>query len=80
MAGGDPAPAVNEPHYLCRLRHYWDPSYCQGDLFLDSPDAHFTVVWLFGWLTQVLSLEATAWAGRLFSWALISAGWTRLVH
>ncbi|QDV73323.1 DUF6798 domain-containing protein [Botrimarina mediterranea] len=80
VAGGDPSPGVNEPHYLCRLRHFWDPSYCPGDLFLDSPDAHFTVVWLFGWVTQLFSLEATAWIGRLVSWALIAAGWTRLVH
>jgi hypothetical protein len=80
VAGGDPSPGVNEPHYLCRLRHFWDPSYCPGDLFLDSPDAHFTVVWLFGWVTQLLSLEATAWLGRVLSWALIAAGWTRLVQ
>lgn len=78
VAGGDPAPAVNEAHYLCRLKHFWDPAYCRGDLFLESPDAHFTVVWLFGWVTQFLSLEATAWLGRLISWALLATGWTRL--
>ncbi|MEQ8846404.1 DUF6798 domain-containing protein [Botrimarina sp.] len=78
VAAGDPPPRVNEAHYLCRLKHFWDASYCRGDLFLDSPDAHFTVVWLFGWLTRILSLEATAWAGRLLSWTLVAIGWTRL--
>lgn len=79
VAGGAPAPGVNEAHYLCRLKHYWDPAYCPGDLFLESPDAHFTVVWLFGWVTQFISLEATAWLGRLLSWALLAFSWQRLV-
>ncbi|TWT95910.1 hypothetical protein Pla108_29870 [Botrimarina colliarenosi] len=79
IAGGDPAPGVNEAHYLCRLKHFADPSYCRGDLFLESPDAHFTVVWLFAWVTQWVSLETTAWIGRLASWALLAVGWTRLV-
>lgn len=79
VLAGAPPPGVNEAHYLCRLRHYWDPAYCPGDLFLDSPDAHFTVVWLFGWVTQFFSLEATAWFGRLLSWGLIAIGWQRLI-
>lgn len=79
VAAGDAAPHVNEAHYLCRLRHFWDASYCRGDLFLESPDAHFTVVWLLGWLTRLVSLEATAWIGRAISWGLLAVGWTRLV-
>ena len=79
-AAGDPAPARNEPHYLCRLKHFWDAGYCPGDLFLDSPDAHFTVVWLLGWVTQFVSLETTAWLGRLASWGLLAWGWRRLVE
>lgn len=78
VAGGDPAPHRNEAHYLTRLKHYWDPDWCAGDFFLETPDAHFTVVWLCGWLTLFLSLEATAWAGRLLSWALLAWGWARL--
>lgn len=80
VVAGDPTPGVNEPHYLCRLKHYWDPGYCPGDLFLDSPDAHFTVVWLFGWVTKFASLETTAWAGRLLSWGLLAIGWQRLMR
>ena len=79
VAGGDAAPHRNEAHYLCRLKHFWDPEWCQGDLFLESPDAHFTVVWLFGWVTLWLSLDATAWLGRFLSWALLAWGWNRLV-
>ncbi|QDT68308.1 hypothetical protein MalM25_12290 [Planctomycetes bacterium MalM25] len=79
VAVGDPAPMVNEAHYLCRLKHYWNPEYCPGDLFLESPDAHFTVVWLFGWVTRFLSLPATAWLGRVISWALLAVAWRRLV-
>ncbi len=79
VVGGDHAPMVNEAHYLCRLKHYWDPAFCAGDLFLESPDAHFTVVWLFGWVTKFLSLETTAWVGRLLSWGLLAIGWQRLI-
>ena len=75
---GDPAPHQNEPYYLCRLKHFWNPSWCAGDLFLDSPDAHLTFVWTFGWLTKWLSLSATAWTGRVFVWALLAWAWQRL--
>ena len=34
IVGGAPAPRVNEPHYLCRLKHFWDPTWAAGDLFL----------------------------------------------
>ena len=77
---GDPPPLRNEAHYLCRLKHFWDPGYCAGDLFLESPDAHFTVVWLVGWATRFVSLEAVAWIGRAVSWGLIAAGWARLTR
>ncbi|TWT48640.1 DUF6798 domain-containing protein [Botrimarina hoheduenensis] len=80
VAGGDPAPHRNEAHYLCRLKHYWDPSYCPGDLFLESPEAHFTIVWLLGWLSLVVSLPVLAWIGRGLSWGLLAWGWTRLSH
>jgi hypothetical protein len=75
---GDPAPHQNEPYYLCRLKHFWNPPWCAGDLFLDSPEAHLTFVWTFGWLTKWLSLSATAWAGRVFVWALLAWAWQRL--
>jgi hypothetical protein len=75
---GDPAPHQNEPYYLCRLKHFWNPTWCAGDLFLDSADAHLSFVWTFGWLTKWLSLSATAWAGRVFVWGLLAWAWQRL--
>lgn len=78
VASGDPPPMVNEPHYLCRLKHYWNPNWCQGDLFLDSTDAHLTVVIAFGWLTKYFSLTTVAWMGRLLSWTLLAIGWRSL--
>jgi hypothetical protein len=75
---GDPAPRVNEPHYLGRMKHFWDPTWCAGDVFLESPDAHGLFVWAFGWVTKYLSLTATAWVGCLLAWALLAWAWQRL--
>src|SRR5690606_4924242 len=60
-----PLPAVNEPHFLAKAKHYWDPAWCPGDLFLDSADAHLVYFQAIGLVAQVLSLEATAWLGRV---------------
>ena len=62
--GAWPVPEVNETHYLTKAKHYWNPSWCPGDLFLDSLDAHQVFYWTCGWLTRFLSLPATAWCGR----------------
>lgn len=75
---GEPAPHVNEPHYLGRMKHFWDPAWCAGDVFLESPDAHGLFVWAFGWLTQWLSLPATAWVGRIVAWTMLAWAWQRL--
>ncbi len=75
---GEPVPHLNEPHYLGRLKHFWDPSWCAGDLFLDSPDAHGLFVWSFGWVTKYLSLTATAWVGRALAWTFLAWAWQRL--
>lgn len=75
---GEAAPHVNEPHYLGRMKHFWDPSWCAGDVFLESPDAHGLFVWAFGWVTKYLSLTATAWVGRVAAWSLLAWAWQRL--
>lgn len=77
LAGTAP-PDVNEAHYLSKARHYWDPAWCQGDLFLESANAHLAFYWLFGWATRCLSLEATAWLGRAVTWWLLAWAWQRL--
>ena len=77
---GSPPPAVNEAHYLAKAKHYWQPEWCAGDFFLESADAHEVFFWSFGWLTQFLSLPATAWTGRLLVWLLFALSWRRLVR
>jgi hypothetical protein len=75
---GAPAPMVNESHYLVKAKSYWDPDWCQNDLFVASGKAHVTFYYTIGWLTQYFSLETTAWIGRLFGWSLIAIGLSHL--
>jgi hypothetical protein len=75
---GDPPPHVNESHYLCRLKHYWEPAWCAGDMFLESTDTQLVFIWAFGWITRWVSLPATAWIGRLLAWAFVAWAWQRL--
>ncbi len=63
---------------MSRAKHFWNPDWCAGDLFLRSPDAHGLFVWTFGALTKWLSLPATAWVGRLVAWTLLAWAWQRL--
>lgn len=74
---GDPAPAVNEAHYLVKAKNFWDPTFCSGDLFVASGKAHTTFYWTFGFLTQFVSLGATAWIGRLIGWTMLAIGLRR---
>ena len=74
---GDPAPAVNEAHYLVKAKNYWDPAFCANDLFASSGKAHTTFYMVFGWLTRFASLETVAWVGRLAGWLVIAVGLQR---
>ncbi|MCA9257541.1 MAG: hypothetical protein KDA61_00010 [Planctomycetales bacterium] len=80
VVGGAPPPDVNETHYLAKSRHYWDQSYCPGDAFFDSADAHVLFCWTFGRLAAWLPLDVSAWICRLAAWALLAAGWTALIR
>jgi hypothetical protein len=73
-----PLPGVNEPHYLCKAKHFSDSAWCARDLFLTSANAHWVFYATFGPLTRVLSLEAVAWIGRVFVWAGLALAWVRL--
>jgi len=75
---GGPVPGVNEAHYLSQARHYWDSTWCEGDFFLESPDAHHVFFWVVGWLTTWLSLPAVAWVGRVAAALVFSVGLARL--
>lgn len=78
IQAGWPAPEVNEPHYLAKARHYWDPAWCPRDFLCESADAHQTFYWTFGWLSRWLPLAAMAWLGRLLTWGLLAWAWRRL--
>ena len=78
LHGAYPVPDSNEAHYLTKARHYWDPDWCAGDFFLESADAHQVFYWTFGWLTLWLTLEQTAWVGRVMTWLLLAWSWQRL--
>ncbi len=73
-----PVPEVNEPHYLSKARHYWDPSWCANDFFCSTADAHQVFDASFGWLSRLLPMAAMAWCGRLVTWGLLAWAWRRL--
>lgn len=73
-------PGVNEPHYLCKAKHFWNASFCEGDVFLESADAHYLFYFSLGLLTKFFSLEMSAWLGRLICWTAIAIGWQHLIR
>jgi len=70
-----PVPAVNEPHYLCKAKHFWQPTWCANDFFLESTNAHTVFYSTVGSLTNWFTLTQTAWAGRIMALAILSVGW-----
>ncbi len=78
LFAGSLPPDVGESHYLVKAKHYWQPSWCAGDLFVESRDAHAIFYWTVGWLTRFCSLTATAWIARAVTWLLLAWSWQRL--
>src|SRR5262245_41460819 len=78
LFAGSLPPDVGESHYLVKAKHYWQPSWCAGDLFVESRDAHAVFYWTQGWVTRLCSLAATAWIGRVVTWLLLAWSWQRL--
>jgi len=73
-----PIPAVNEPHYLCKAKHFWQPEWGAKDAFLASPNAHVVFYMAVGWLTKYLSLEQTAVIARAIATLVLALGWVSL--
>jgi hypothetical protein len=73
-AGAWPVPDVNETAYLTKARHWADPSWCRGDFFLETPDAHGIFYMLMGPLAAALPLEQAAWLGRWLGWLGLALG------
>jgi hypothetical protein len=78
LPGSWPVPDVNEPYYLGKAIHRWNPDWAPGDFFLESPDAHQVFYFTFGWLSLWLSPVALAWTGRVLTWGLLAWAWHRL--
>lgn len=78
LFAGQLPPDVNESHYLTKAKHFWDPEWCAGDIFLSSSFAHWLFYVATGWLTAFLSLEQVAWTGRLLTWAGLAISFRRL--
>jgi hypothetical protein len=78
IEGAWPVPDVNEPYYLGKAIHYWNPEWAQGDFFLQTADAHQVFYFTFGWLAMVLPPLVLAWFGRLLTWGLLAVAWQRL--
>lgn len=74
-----PIPAVNEPHYLAKARHFHDSAWCAGDLFLESFPAHRVFYETFGWLTLWFDFATVAIIGRVVSLAMLALSWTALI-
>lgn len=78
IQGATPVPDVNEPYYLLKAVHYWNPHGIAHDPFLDSADTHDVFYFSIGWLALLLSPAALAWTGRLVTWGLLAWAWRRL--
>lgn len=75
---GTPPPDVNEAHYLTKARHFWNPAWGAGDIFLDSADAHAVFYTVVGWPSRWLALASVAWFGRFVAWIGMAWAWQRL--
>ena len=77
LIAGQLPPDVNESHYLTKAKHYWNPDWCAGDIFLGSSFSHWIFYVTTGWLTKLFSLSVVAWIGRCITWALMAFAWQR---
>ena len=78
IQGAWPVPDVNEPYYLGKAIHFWNPDWAAGDFFLNTADTHQVFYFTFGWLSLWLSPPALAWTGRAVTWGLLAWAWRRL--
>ena len=74
-----PIPAINEPHYLTKARHYVDRDWCDRDLFVTSQDAHVVFFQLIGPFARRSLLMATI-VGRLVGYLIFAIGWVLLTN
>ena len=75
-----PVPGVNEPHYLPKAKHYWEPDWCRGDFFLESSNPHLVFYQTVGWLTQAFLFEDAARLGRMVVLLFLASGLQRFAR
>ena len=68
-----PVPAVNEPHYLSKAKHYWNPNWCRGDFFLESSNTHLVFYQTFGWPKLVPPTQVRHWPVDSPTWLMPQA-------
>ncbi|HEV3003032.1 MAG TPA: DUF6798 domain-containing protein, partial [Pirellulales bacterium] len=68
----------NEPYYLGKAKHFWEPTWAPDDFFFSSADSHRVFYVTLGWLTRWMSLPSLAWCGRALTWLLLAWSWRRL--
>ncbi len=78
LHGAWPAPDVNEPYYIGKAIHCWNPDWLRGDFFMESADTHKVFNYGLGWLSLWLSPVATIWTLRIFIWLVLAWAWRRL--
>jgi hypothetical protein len=78
LQGAWPVPDVNEPYYLGKAIHYWNPTWLSGDFFMESTDTHKVFYFTFGWLSLWLAPVTLAWTGRILTWLMLAWAWRRL--
>lgn len=78
--GAWPAPDSNESAYLPQAKHYGDPKWCPGDLFLDAPPPHRLFCRVVGAAAPHVSLTTLAWLGRGATWMFMAAGFAAMAR
>ncbi|MGD0900474.1 MAG: DUF6798 domain-containing protein [Thermoguttaceae bacterium] len=78
LQGAWPVPDVNEPQYLGKAIHFWNPNWAGSDFFFNTADSHWVFYWTTGWLSLWLSPRAVAWTLRTVTWGLLAWAWRRL--
>ena len=76
--GAWPVPDTNEPYYVGKAMHAWQPDILKNDTFLNSHNTHWLFYKTFGWLTLYVSLDTATWIGRSVLWLGLAFGWYRL--
>ena len=71
LHGGWPVPEVNEPYYLGKAIHFWNPQWASADWFLQTADTPLVFYFTAGWLALILKPAAFAWTLRLLTWFLL---------